>query len=61
MTDKLFAFLGLLGFAIFCAILIAFVPHLDLVAVVVLVLLMVAFDFIRELIMKKDRSNSEDG
>lgn len=54
MIDKLFALLGLLGFVTFCGILIAFVPHPDLVIVTVIVLLMTAWDFVRELFFHKD-------
>ncbi len=53
MRDILSAILGLIGFGIFCAVLIAFVPHIDLVIVVILVLLMASYDFARELFMRK--------
>lgn len=53
MRDIVFAILGLLGFIAFCGVLIAFVPHTDLVVVVIIVILMVAFDFARELFWRK--------
>lgn len=55
MRDILLAILGLAGFAIFCGVLIGFVPHIDLVIVVLLVLAMTAFDFFRELFRNRKK------
>ena len=53
MIDTLFATIGALCFISFCAVLITYVPHTDLVIVIVLVILMVCFDFVRELFFRK--------
>ena len=54
MRDVLFAFIGAGAFILFCSVLIVFVPHTDLVIVVVLVILMICFDFARELFFGRD-------
>lgn len=54
MRDILFAIIGVVSFGIFCGVLIAFVPHTDLVVVVILVLAMLVFDFARELFWRRE-------
>lgn len=49
MIDILFAIIGAAGFIAFCTVLIVFVPHTDLVIVILLVIAMVCYDFFREL------------
>ncbi len=49
MIDILFATLGAAGFIAFCAVLIVFVPHADLVIVLVIVIAMVCYDFFLDL------------
>ena len=53
MIDRLFAVVGAIAFISFCLVLITFVPHIDLIIVVALVILMVCFDFARELLFSK--------
>ena len=53
MIDVVFAILGAAGFIVFCSVLIVFVPHTDLVVVIVLVLLMVCYDFARDLLSRR--------
>ena len=49
MIDILFAVVGAAGFIAFCLVFILFVPHTDLVIVIVAVIAMVLFDFVRDL------------
>ena len=53
MRDILFAVIGLALFALFSGVIISFVPEPDLVIVVLIVLAMVGWDFIRELFLGK--------
>ena len=49
MIDILFAIIGAGAFVAFCTVLIVFVPHTDLVIVILLVIAMVCYDFFLEL------------
>lgn len=55
MTDKILAAMALVGLFSFCGILLAFVPQLDLIIIVVVVLLMVTYDFWRDIFRPKKR------
>ena len=61
MTDRILALLALAGFIIFLGIIIAYVPHPDLVTVSVVVIVMACYDFWRELFNRKDKKNGTNG
>ena len=59
MTDKI---IGLLAIAVligFVGIIIGFVPDLDLIAVVVIVVAMAAYDFYKSLFVKSNNSGGK--
>ena len=54
MIDILFAIIGAGAFIAFCTVLIVFVPHTDLVIVILLVIAMVCYDFFVDLWRRRD-------
>lgn len=61
MTDRILALVALAGFILFLGIIVSYVPHPDLVTVVIIVILMACYDFGRELFTRKDEDNGTNG
>lgn len=53
MTDRIIALLALAGLFTFVGVVVVFVGHIDLIIVVTICCVMAAYDFYRQLFVKK--------